>query len=265
MDVLLEVLIKCLDQPDRKLGDVIVWSSPVPVFGDLATSLVASLGLNPSNREFVDKAGEELVGERRRFHTLRSLGINRWSEAGPKELMLVAESCRNYFKGNPYDGWFRRLDVVICGTGASYYGGPITACHLDLFPFATETKWGQLASNTRKTLLRESGEVIGPLLRDSKVKVLILNGSSVVQSFEEAARVTLKRTSVPEWDLGREGGVRVAGVAFEGRISRLANMELEREILVLGFNHNIQSSFGVRTEVIGAIQKWVGEKSKGAI
>lgn len=38
-----------------------------------------------------------------------------------------------------------------------------------------------------------------------------------------------------------------------------------RDILVLGYSHNIQSSFGVTTEVIGAIRDWVAAQSDGAL
>ena len=57
--------------------DMIPWSCPVPAFGDLLNSFVATLGLNPSNREFVDEEGNELEGAARRLHTLRSLSLSR--------------------------------------------------------------------------------------------------------------------------------------------------------------------------------------------
>jgi hypothetical protein len=50
-----------------RLGDghlaeagVIPWSSPVLSLGDVTMARVATLGLNPSNREFVDGDGKEL-------------------------------------------------------------------------------------------------------------------------------------------------------------------------------------------------------------
>ena len=63
---------------DRALvkANVIPWSSPVISFGDLSRARVATLGLNPSNREFVDDAGIELDGPSRRFPTLRSLKLD---------------------------------------------------------------------------------------------------------------------------------------------------------------------------------------------
>src|SRR5260370_9718744 len=97
MTVSLSALIKRVGQEDRSDANVIPWSCPVPTFGDLSSARVATLGLNPSNREFVDQAGKELVGPSRRFHTLGSLGLACWSDAKPQHTKLVGESCRSYF------------------------------------------------------------------------------------------------------------------------------------------------------------------------
>src|SRR5688572_24685867 len=109
---------------DRRLLDaqVIPWGSPVPAFGDATSADIATLGLNPSNREFVDSSGVELDGGFRRFHTLGSLRIASWAHATAQHERLIWESCRFYFRRNPYDGWFRQLDALLSETDASYYG-----------------------------------------------------------------------------------------------------------------------------------------------
>ena len=48
-------------------------SLPVLFFGDLFTASVATVGLNPSYQEFLDRRGIELDGAARRFETLTSL------------------------------------------------------------------------------------------------------------------------------------------------------------------------------------------------
>src|SRR3954451_1613485 len=107
MHTALATLIDRLDSSVASTTDVIPWGCPVPSFGDLSNSRVATLGLNPSNREFVDELGNELQGSYRRFHTLKSLGLRSWSDADARHLRLILESCRAYFSGNPYDKWFR--------------------------------------------------------------------------------------------------------------------------------------------------------------
>src|SRR5690348_5636215 len=77
----LSILVSRLNDPIVSENEVIHWGCPVPSFGNLSTAKIATLGLNPSNREFVDKNGRELDGVHRRFHTLNSLGLSKWSDA----------------------------------------------------------------------------------------------------------------------------------------------------------------------------------------
>ena len=119
----LSVLTKLIDRldSDAVIGtDIIPWSCPVPTFGDLTSPQLATLGINPSYREFVDPSGEELQGELRRFHTLESLGLETWSEADARHLELILDTYRSYFFCNPYNAWFKKLDFAISGANASY-------------------------------------------------------------------------------------------------------------------------------------------------
>jgi hypothetical protein len=264
MDAMLSILVKCLDHASLSGTSVIPWSCPVPSFGDLSRSKVATLGLNPSNREFVDGSGNELDGPSRRFHTLNSLGLSRWSDANVQHLQLIMDSCCAYFHRNPYDGWFKKLDQIISGTNASYYNSSATACHLDLIPYATACKWTALTRRERTSLLTAAGDTLGLLLRDSPVRTLILNGNSVVEQFQEIAGVQLEKQPMRDWSLPRRSECGVLGVAFKGSVRILSGVHLEREVLVLGFNHNIQSSFGVTTKVISAIQRWIARSANEA-
>lgn len=255
----LSVLVSRLS--DRPLSStcVIPWGAPVPSFGNLSRSRVATLGLNPSNREFVDINGRELDGGMRRFHTLKSLGLVRWSDASKEHLKLIENSCRNYFCRNPYDGWFGSLDRLITGTGASYYRKNSTACHLDIVPFATARKWSELSIQERSRLLDMSGDALGFLLRDSQVRLLILNGRSVVEGLQAISGVDFDKKEVSSWELPRKSGRGVSGYSYEGVISEISGVKLGRDIKVLGFNHNIQSSFGVTSKVRHSIQAWIAD------
>lgn len=253
----LTTLIDRLDSSAISGTDVIRWGSPVPSFGDLSSAVVATLGLNPSNREFVDESGDELEGTSRRFHTLKSLGLSSWEEVDARHLHMIIESCRFYFQGNPYDTWFKKLDQVISGTNASYYSPSSCACHLDLIPYATARKWTELSPRQRSTLLASAGDTLGLLLRDSPVRILILNGRSVVQEFQAISGVSLESGEMPTWSLPRQSNPGVRGVSYRGMIDSLSGVTLGRDILVLGFNHNIQSSFGVTSEVLRAIRSWI--------
>jgi hypothetical protein len=256
-------LTALLDRLDRKVvvaADVIRWASPVPSFGPLERAQVATLGLNPSNREFVDEAGRELEGPDRRFHTLSSLGLSSWADADARHLTLIIESCNAYFAGNPYDRWFRTLDQVVGAANASYYPGAASAaCHLDLIPYATARKWTDLTPRQRGSLLTVAGDVLASLLRDSGIRVLILNGQAVVDHFTGAFRVPLQRYEMEEWALSRANARHVMGFAYRGLVDELAGIDLGRQIVILGFNHNLQSSYGVTTNVIQHIRRWVAD------
>lgn len=255
----LTTLIDRFDAPELAEADVILWSCPVPSFGDLSSSQVATLGLNPSNMEFVDKVGNELHTVSRRFHTLKSLGIRSWSETDARHLRMIINSCQSYFEGNPYDRWFKILDKILIGTNTSYYEERSKACHLDLIPYATKLKWMDLTTHQRSLLLDIAGDTLGLLVRDSPIRILILNGKSVVDQFQLIADVRLEEQVMPTWTLNRRGKSGVKGAAYTGVVNSLSGIEFGREILILGFNHNLQSSFGVTTKVIHSIRDWISQ------
>jgi hypothetical protein len=249
----------------RKLSDmkgaseVIDWSSPVPFFGQCSSSIVATVGINPSDREFVSSKGIELDGDDRRFHTLRSLGLESWGDAGLEHANLIRQSCEDYFSTNPYDRWFRRIDHIISGTSHSFYNG--RACHFDLVPFATLKKWGNLGSRRRTDLLLDCAAEMKSILEQSDVKLLVLNGTTVVERFSLLYDVSWTSERNTNWDLPRSDGKPVLGRSFKGNLEMGAG-EKRRSVLVLGFNHNIQSSFGVTSGVITAIRDWISRMSK---
>jgi hypothetical protein len=253
----LSTLVQRMDALALQPLDVIPWSSPVLALGDLSTSLVATLGLNPSNREFVDKSGLELDGPARRLHTLRSLGLARWSEADTGHLERIEDACRLYFSRNPYNEWFRSLDQLIAGTRASYYTMFAGACHLDLIPLATQCKWTDLTTRQRSALMGLAGNALGLLLRNSPVRLIVVNGRTAIENLQRVADVALDREAMAEWTLPRRAGSGVAGFAFRGVARRLAGVDLGRPVMVLGFNHNLQSSYGVTSAVKEAIRNWI--------
>lgn len=244
--------------------DVIRWGAPVPSFGDLSRATVATLGLNPSNREFVDIRGRELRGLYRRFHTLTSLRLTSWSQATADHLRLILSSCETYFLGNPYDRWFRRLDEIVAAVQGSYYGVG-AACHLDLIPYATARKWTELTFRQRSSLLGVAADTLGILLRDSPVRLLILNGTSVVERFQDVMGIRLARHEMSGWTLHRSKGGDIQGIGYIGTVTSLSGISLGRSIHVIGYNHNIQSSFGITKVAVAALRDWVRRAATEAL
>jgi len=246
----------------RANSGVISWGCPIPFFGDLTSALVATVGINPSNREFVDVAGRALMGFDRRLPTLASLGINRWGEIDASHLNEIIEACRRYFERNPYDRWFRVLEQILEPSGLTFYGNQPTSCHVDLVPFATKEKWGTLSGFEQTQLLALGADALGRLLRDSSLDLLVLNGRSVVNHFEMMTDSNLSRTLMKSWSLPRDGGSPVKGVAYSGEISEMGGVDLGRSIRVVGYNHNLQSSFGVTSRVVSNIGRWLNSLYK---
>jgi hypothetical protein len=238
---------------------ILEWACPVPYFGPIDHASVATVGINPSNREFVDKEGRQLRSEYRRLPTLESLEIESWSEVGDRHLDIIVGSCHQYFQSNPYRLWFDVLDRLLKSAGASYYSAN-EACHVDLVAFATRTKWGVLDGVVRRRLVNQGRRPMAELIRDSSIRTLVLNGRSVVREFEALARVELAASVVEEWTLPRANGRGVPGIAYSGRITSIANVQLGRQVSVLGFNHNLQSSYGVTTRVIQSIATRIGDE-----
>ena len=261
VDALASVFVRFGRETIRR-ADVLYWGSPVLAFGDLSAARVATVGVNPSDQEFVDPSGRELKGRKRRFHTLQSLGLESWAEADTRHMRMILATYRGYFSGNPYNLWFRRLDFVIAGTGTSYYDPAGSACHLDLVPFATERKWSELGTRQRTLLMDSSLDVLGNLLRASEVDVLVLNGSSVVTQFEKLADTELESREMPSWSLSHRRLGSVRGLGFRGQVEAIGDITLDRSILVLGFNHNLQSSWGVSRQVSRSIRGWITRSAR---
>lgn len=251
-------LVRLIDQATTLTPSdcILDWASPVPFFGDVEQARIATVGINPSNREFVDADGLELCGPGRRLTTLASLGLTRWSHVTGKHLSEIRRSCLRYFKANPYRRWFDVLDRTLRSGGFSYYDG--SACHLDLVALATRDKWGAVSTPTRQKLVDGGKTVLAQIIRDSALTTLILNGRSVVSEFESFADVQLSAEQVDSWTLPRrDGGVN--GYVFTGTIDALGGIDLGRRLSVYGYNHNLQSSFGVTSQVIDRIGLRLGD------
>lgn len=131
------------------------------------------------------------------------------------------------------------------------------ACHLDLIPYATACKWTELTAQQRSLLMDLSADTLGLLLQKSPVRLLILNGKTVTANLERIAGVRFEEEVMPGWELPRKSGQGVTGIAYQGSVRQIAGVPLDREVVVLGYNHNIQSSFGVTNNVKAAIRAWI--------
>ena len=249
-------LVSALDADGLGNETVIGWAAPVPYFGRLSRARIATVGLNPSNKEFVSDDGKALSEASARLPTMGSLNLAAWGSADYCSIRAMLGACEDYFDVNPYGRWFGVLERLLLESDASYYGVDASACHVDVVPFATHAKWGDLPRSAQVRLLHVGLDATGLLLRDSQVEVLVLNGRSVATALRPHLDDLLEMR-MPEWDLIRAAGSTVPGVAYTGKTSRLGSWDLGREVTVLGWNHNLQSSFGVTAVVKARIGEWL--------
>src|ERR1700730_7591746 len=163
------------------VAEVVHGTTPVLSFGDPRHARVATLGINPSGREFVEN-GQLLAGAQRRLATLESLGAQTTLLLSEEQVRTVIEECASYFHPdrNPYRRWFDTLDQVLrTGLGVSYYDG--SACHLDLVQWATDPVLGNLPDRgVKQALLMEGLPHLRNQLKFGKIRLVLLNGREVL-------------------------------------------------------------------------------------
>jgi len=251
-------LLSSIDKlKNQELQSIIIpWASPVFVFGDFVNSKIATVGINPSNKEFIDNFGNELNELNRRFCTLKSLGLKTWDEIGDKDLNKLLLSYRNYFFNNPYDAWFKKLDKLLANSNLSYYSSTFPMCHIDLIPFATKMKWGKLNAIEKNKLISNSEEIVKSFISKTDFKYFILNGRTVLELFKEYFDLKYEINEVKDWEIKRKTSP-VKGYSFEASFFLKENSNI---IKVLGFNHNVQSSYGISKDILMSIKKWITNK-----
>lgn len=124
-------------------------ATPVLAFGRWQSAEIATAGLNPSEREFCDPRGNELVPPKRRFlHRSSSDGV----EPSPATLAESRRLAEGYFElGNAYWSWFRGFQPLLDELGCTFERG--RACHTDyMTPFATTKGIGSVPAHVATSL-----------------------------------------------------------------------------------------------------------------
>jgi hypothetical protein len=221
---------------------VVSGSTPVVAFGDPGRAEVATLGINPSDSEFLEN-GMLLRGGRRRLATLESLGAEDLGRLTEAQVAVVISECTTYFGRRPHSRWFNPLDRLLrAALGVSYYEG--TACHLDLIQWATSPTWGKIRDPAiRRALLEDGTPHLRAQLAHENVRLVLLNGRQVLDEVQAVgfAHMTEKgviplRSGACRLYVGAGGGVRW-----------------------LGWSTNLQSSWGVSGSFKQELGAWLSD------
>ena len=180
--------------PPRDCG-VVYGSTPVVSFGDFTKAKVATIGINPSSLEFMDKSASGtsnslLPQGKKRLADAESLGLISDDEMdddtaeyilGSSGAREIWEKCRDYFSNpNAYWSWFSDLESVLSGLSASYKDS--SACHLDISPWATDPVFRDLTKEQRERLLLGESDFLEWQIAKSNIEIIVFNGAQVYES-----------------------------------------------------------------------------------
>lgn len=142
-------------------------SVPILFFGDAdayskSPLQAVTVGLNPSFKEFPANDPFE------RFPLAEGI------TAQDRDRYLDAMSA--YFRTSPYWTWFRHLEPLLNGMGASYRPGqPSTALHTDICsPVATDPTWSRLDEGNRLLLQAEGVPLWHVLMEALQPQIVVL-------------------------------------------------------------------------------------------
>lgn len=225
-------------------GEILQNSTPVICFGDLFNSKTATLGLNPSNKEFVDNNNNFLSGNDLRFQDCFSLYQKDLTKLGAEETELVLHNCTDYFKINPYRKWFDVLEKnILKKINVSYYNN--TCCHLDIVQWATSKKWGEVDKINRDILLNSDYPFLIQQLENQEINLLLVNGISVFNILNEREHLIIQQDET----------IRISNETC--RMIKFYFQKENKNINGIAWSKNIQSSVGLTSEMRESIGNWV--------
>lgn len=174
-------------------------------FGDLFKAEVASVGLNPSDREYLATDGSMLGWPVQRFATMRSLGAADRPALSDEQCAEAVEWMRNYYEpGKPVYSWFNSLSRVIEGFGVSFKER--SAAHLDLIQESTRPVWSDLNAVERNRLLEQDLPFLGWQLRAFPLRAVICTGKTVSEYVKRELSVAVEDEGTMariKWWVGR--------------------------------------------------------------
>ncbi len=169
---------------------VVPVSTPVVAFGYPLNPEVATLGINPSSGEFLDRRKDLLREDKRRLATLESVGAASYADIDTARATQIVDDCADYFERRPY-AWFNPLNEVLSGAlGVTYFTK--SACHLDLVQWATDPIWQGLDEAARQRLLSSDRTFLIKQLRHEGYRLVVVAGRTAMAWIAKAGLVSWK-------------------------------------------------------------------------
>ena len=195
-------------------------STPVVSFGNPNTAMVATLGINPSSQEFLDRTGNVLDLANKRLVDLDSLNKSSLNDLDEDDAKKIVDGCYNYFQTGNHYKWFNQIEeYVLKPSGFSYFDN--SACHLDVIQWATDPVWSGIKSKEiQEMLLEKDQEFLKYQLNNYHFETVFLNGRTVIDQVEKlgivkltdiAEVVNLKNGKISRIKVGQVGMTKYVG------------------------------------------------------
>jgi hypothetical protein len=194
-------------------------SFPITHFGHLEKARVATIGINPSVREFFDgrKTPTLLDDDHKRVLDRDSIGIRDHEVPSIDDALKVLASYNGYFETPNYYSWFKAMQKwALDPLAVSYVEG--TVAHLDLVQWATKPVWGGIESkDVREQLVLSDSRFLSEQIRMSRPELVLFNGSTVVNTLKKFGHFVEEQTGeIPgsrgfKYFIGRCGDARAIG------------------------------------------------------
>lgn len=182
-------ILEYIKQPIPENMDIVSQSVPILFFGHIENAHIATIGINPSDKEFLSIDKIILEKKEKRLKDRQDLNKSDNDELSMDDAREIYDSKTKYFKKNPYKPWFGEKNtgnmeriLKIFNKSYSYYND--TAIHLDITPWATSKKWKEYNDNEKKLLITLGNDIAIKIIKNSNIKILYINGKSVLKYLE---------------------------------------------------------------------------------
>jgi hypothetical protein len=225
-------------------SEILPNSTPVICFGDLFNSKIATLGLNPSNKEFVDNSNIFLAGRFLRFQNCFSLSQTDLTKVDNNQTDLVLNNCIDYFKINPYRDWFDVLEnYILKKINISYYTK--TCCHLDVVQWATSNKWRDVSKSNQNSLLNNDYPFLIQQLNNQDIETLLINGKGVFDIINSKEKIYILKDET---------------IYVKSETCRIIKFYIKigtKIINCFAWSKNLQSAIGLTNNMRNSIGDWI--------
>ena len=209
--------MRCMDCWDSSANAAIMWQClPVPAFGNhnSPSVRVATVGLNPSATEFVNKFGD-WKPQTERLPLVTDFGVRERDHVSVANLERAANLRATYFE-RPHHSFFNSLQNLLSAANEDWNYSTGTAVHLDLVACGTWRAWGKMSKRATDELVKNCHKHMKRTLTElPNETLLLLDGktanTTLAHNFGFGERMEEHIGNVTVW----RGSLQIEGRCFQ--------------------------------------------------